>query len=397
MSRRIDLAVPFEEKEEAKQFFVEWDEVRRVWWTTEEFMCEGLERWLPFEPTLDEVLATLPPLSSTEAERLNVELLAQTCEFREWLLLMLPGGLWGGFLRADLENRAASAVVEGDYGRGCRYVSSTPTETLAFMREHRIYQGELSAKEDRWQPPQNHQGDLDGTNSLHCTGHLTIGEHTIEVQLPLRCANLIAHLAENAPVPDKYSPLSLAVSEYLDRHTPNSVKYPLSNQLELTREISQKLRIPISSSHVENRSVCLAFIDQHKADLTLYRLIFAEQDRGSRPLAKRINNYVKWSTARALLDGGVPWGTIAESLGVKTRATVEKYAMKAVEAEEEMPELLTVPLYQDLIKLGRSGRNVDLALREMAEAQAWEIFSRERAVRTVLRNRSAVETTACKT
>lgn len=93
----------------------------------------------------------------------------------------------------------------------------------------------------------------------------------------------------------------------------------------------------------------------------------------------------------------MPWETIAESLGVKTRATIEKYAAKTAEAVEEMPELLTVPLYQDLIRLGCSGRSVDLALREMAEAQAWEIFSRERAVRSVLRKQAAVGTTVCDT
>ncbi|VVO96170.1 hypothetical protein PS865_02602 [Pseudomonas fluorescens] len=389
MSKRIDLAVPFVEKEEAKQFFVEWDEVQRVWWTTEEFMCEGLERWLPFQPTPEEVLAVLPPFSSTETERQHVELLAQTCEYPEWLLLMLPGGLWGAFLRADLDSRAASAVVEGDYAQGCCYVSRTPADTLAFMREHRVYQGVLRGEDDHWSQGDNRQDDLDEAQPWHCTGQLTIGQHTIEVQLPLSCANLIAHLSADTPVLEKDSPLSLAVFAHLDRFTPSSVKSPLNKQLDLAYEISQKLRIPLSVEQRENRAACMAFIEQHKTDLTLYRVIFTEIDRGSWPLAKRINNYVKWSTAKTLLDTGVPWESIAEALGVKTRATVEKYAAKATEAENETPELLTIPLYQDLIRLGRGGRSVDLALREMAETQAWEVFSRERRIRSVLRRQSS--------
>lgn len=90
-------------------------------------------------------------------------------------------------------------------------------------------------------------------------------------------------------------------------------------------------------------------------------------------------------------SNGVPWESIAESLGVKTKATIEKYAVLATEAEDEMPELLTVPFFQDLIRLGRNGGSVDLTLREMAEAQAWESFSRERLVRTALRKQSTSE------
>lgn len=391
MSKRIDLAVPFEEKDEAKQFNVEWDDEKRVWWTTEEFMCESLERWLPFRPTPEYVVESLPPFTSTDADRKHVELVSQTCEFREWMLLMLPGGLWGAFLRSDLEGRAASAVVEGNYTEGCRYVSSKPADTLAFMRENRIYQGELREEENNWSTGSASHDDVDDTIPLYCIGQLTVGNQTFEIQLPLGCERLMAHLADNAPVPAKNSELSLEVFAYLDRYTPNSVKYPLRKQLDLAREISQKLRIPMSTLQRENRAACLTFIDQHKADLTMYRAIFKELDVGSWPLAKRINNYVKWSTAKTLLSNGVPWESIAESLGVKTKATIEKYAVLATEAEDEMPELLTVPFFQDLIRLGRNGGSVDLTLREMVEAQAWECFSRERLVRTALRKQSTTE------
>ncbi|WP_434708410.1 DUF5710 domain-containing protein [Pseudomonas sp. R1-1] len=34
LPKRIDLSVPFEEKDEAKQFYVEWDDEKRVWWST---------------------------------------------------------------------------------------------------------------------------------------------------------------------------------------------------------------------------------------------------------------------------------------------------------------------------------------------------------------------------
>ncbi|MBS7415827.1 DUF5710 domain-containing protein [Pseudomonas syringae] len=391
MSKRIDLAVPFEEKDEAKQFYVEWDDEKRVWWTTEEFMCEGLERWLPFRPTPEDVVESLPPFTSTDADRKHVELVSQTCEFREWMLLMLPSGLWGAFLRADLEGRAASAVVEGNYTEGCRYVSSKPADTLAFMRENRIYQGALRQEENSWFTGSASHDDVDDTIPLYCVGQLIVGNQTLEIQLPLGCERLMVHLADNAPVPAKNSELSLEVFAYLDRYTPDSVKYPLRKQLDLAREISQKLRIPMSTLQRENRAACLAFIDQHKADLTLYRAIFKELDVGSWPLAKRINNYVKWSTAKTLLSNGVPWESIAESLGVKTKATIEKYAVQATETEDEMPELLTVPFFQDLIQLGRNGGSVDLTLREMAEAQAWESFSRERLVRTALRKQSTTE------
>jgi hypothetical protein len=394
MSKRIDLAVPFEEKDEAKKFYVEWDDEKRVWWTTEAFMCKELERWLPFQPTPQDVIESLPAFASTDDDRTSVELMSQTCEFAEWMLLMLPGGLWGAFLRADLEGRAASAVAEGHYQDGCRYLSGKPADTLGFMRENRIYQGVLGKDDDSWPLDAADHDDLDGSSPSYCVGLLTVGNQTLEVQLPASCEKLMAHLADHAPVPHRDSRLSLQVFAYLDSYTPDSVKYPLREQLHLVREISQKLCIPMSSLERENRAACAAFIAQHKAELTMYRAIFKELNSGMWPLAKLINNYVKWSAARSALSSDVAWESIAESLGVKTRATVEKYAASATQAEIETPELLTEPLFQDLIQLGREGASVELAVRERVEALTWQRFSRERLIRAALRKQATIERVA---
>ena len=53
-------------------------------------------------------------------------------------------------------------------------------------------------------------------------------------------------------------------------------------------------------------------------------------------MIKRVNNYVKWSTARTMLSSGVPWETIAEKLGVKTKATIEKYVAQADEGNSRI-------------------------------------------------------------
>lgn len=395
MSERIDLAVPFEEKDEAKLFDVEWDDENRVWWTTEDRMCEGLMRWLPYAATPDEVIQSLPDYRSTEVERQHIKMLSQTCEFREWMLLMLPGGLWGAFLGDDINTPAATAVVAGDYANGCQFISSKPSETIAYMRDNRIYSGPLPLEERDWTNRTDEPEELSEVNPLmSCVGQLTIGNKTIEIQLPWACQQLVEHLEEGTPIPAMNSRLSSEVFGYLDRHTPDTVKYPLAKQLNLAEEISQKLRIPMSRSERENRAACLTFIDAHKADLTMYRAIHRDLDRGSWPMTKRINNYVKWSKARNMLSGGIPWESIAELLGVKTKATIEKYATQATEAEQETPELLTVPLFQDLIKLGMTDGNIDHAVNQMVNAETWEEFSRERQVRGILREHHACATQA---
>lgn len=386
MSKRVDLAVPFEEKDDAKHFGVEWDEENRVWWTTEDQMCEELERWLPFTPTPDEVIQSLPRLKSTASEIEHVKLLSQTCEFREWMLLMLPAGLWGAFWRDDLDTNFASSVVIGDYDKGCRFISKKPSEVLDFMRENRLYTGPLRTSEHDWARDKNEpEIPSEAEDAPCCFGQLTIGGKTIEIQLPWVCEGLIRHLAENSPMPSMSSRLSAEIFEYLDRHTPASVKYPLIKQIAYSEEISQKLRVPLPWSARQNRVACQSFIDIHKADLTMYRSMHKDLHRGSWSLVKQINDYIKWSTARSMLSAGIPWETIAEHLGVKTKITIEKYATKADEAERESPELLSAPLYLDLIKLGTAGESVDLAVSRMIDDQVWEEFSHERLVRSLLK------------
>jgi hypothetical protein len=385
MSKRIDLAVPFKEKDEAKKFQIQWDEENRVWWTTEENMCDGLMRWLPYAPTSDVVVQALPPIQSNEAERQHLKMLSQNCEFREWMLLMLPGGLWGAFWSDDLYTNAASAVVAGDYTNGCRFVSVRPNETIDYMRDNRLYSGALRSNEGEWteseeEPEQASESD----HALSCIGQLTIGGTTIEIQLPWLCENLIKHLVQDTPMPSMHSPLSLEIFAYLDRYTPDHVKYPLTEQLGIAEEISQKLRVPLPRFARENRAACLAFIDANKADLTMYRVIREELAKGSWPLIKCVNNYVKWSTARTMLSSGIPWEAIAEKLGVKTKATIEKYAVQADEAEQDIPELLSSPLYQELIKLGMKGESVDRAVYRLIDDQTWQEFSYERLVRRFL-------------
>ncbi|TCD21341.1 hypothetical protein E0D86_12055 [Pseudomonas sp. IC_126] len=374
MSRRIDLAVPYEEKDEAKQYEVEWDEENRVWWTTEEHMCEELERWLPYFPSSKEVVESLSPLHSTQAEREHVQLLSQNCEFKEWMLLMLPDGLWGAFWRDDLETCRASYVIDGDYAKGCRYVSASPTETITYMRDNRLYLGALR----------------DGLETTDvelpiCYGSLTIGGRTIDIELPWLCAHLMEHMSEHTPVPPKDSDIACEIFRFLDSNTTSQFKFPLIEQLAKAEEISQKLRVPLPKGAHENRMACQEFIDTHSADLTMYKAIRRHLDVASRPVTKRINNYVRWLFARTMLSQGIPWESIAEQLAVKTKATIEKYAAQADEAERETPELLTAPFYQELVKVGLAGNSVDLAVSRMVDAEAWDEFSHERQVRRKLK------------
>ncbi|MFW8695271.1 hypothetical protein, partial [Mesorhizobium japonicum] len=115
------------------------DREKRVWWTTEQYMCEELARYLPYTPTPDRLVQSLLPLYSTAAEQTHVLQLSQNCELKEWLLLMLPHRRWGAFWRDDLATARASDIVLGRYEQGCRYVANSPTEALAYMRNHRLH------------------------------------------------------------------------------------------------------------------------------------------------------------------------------------------------------------------------------------------------------------------
>jgi hypothetical protein len=374
MSRRIDLAVPYEEKDEAKQYEVEWDEESRIWWTTEEHMCEGLERWLPYSPTPEEVVESLPPLHSTQAEREHVQLLSQNCEFKEWMLLMLPNGLWGAFWRDDLNTCCASFVAEGDYAKGCRYVSTSPSDAIAHMRDNRLYSG-----------PLHDEPETTDVDQPICYGSLTIGGRTIDIELPWLCAHLMEHISQHTPIPSKNSDLACEIFRFLDSNTLSQFKFPMIEQLAKAEEISQKLRVPLPKGARENRMACQQFIDTHSADFTMYRAIRRDLDVDARPVTKRINNYVRWLIARTMLSQSIPWESIAEQLGVKTKATIEKYAAQADEAERKTPELLTAPFYQELVKVGLAGNSVELTVSGMVDAEAWEEFSHERQVRRKLK------------
>ncbi|WP_045122999.1 DUF5710 domain-containing protein [Pseudomonas sp. GM80] len=383
MSKRIDLAVPFDEKEEAKMFDVEWDDEKRVWWTTESKMCDGLTRWLPYEPTQLHQLHALPAFTSSESDKIHLQKLAQSCEFREWMLLMLPDGKWGAFWRADLDTPAATAVAAGNYLEGCRFVSSLQNEAFAYMRENRMYNGPLRSEESTWMKGED-DDVYSAADNAHCVGHLTIAGRTIEIHLPLACEELVEHLESNAPL-SKDSHLAFEVLDYLDQNTPDNVKYPLPEQLDRAEEMSKKMHLPISRLERSNRAACAAFIDAHKADFTMYRAIARQLEQEGWPLVKKVNNYVKWSSARAMLSEGMPWEVIAQQYGVKTKLTIDRYAALATAAEEETPELLTEPFFQNLIKLSLEGGSVESEVKKIVQAWVWAEFNRERWIRKVSR------------
>jgi len=376
MSKRIDLAVPFEEKEEAKKFYVEWDDERKVWWTTEAHMCEGLERWLPYTPTSQEVLDSLPPLYSTEVERQKVKLYSQSCEYSEWMLLMLPEGRWGAFWQDDINTRKASLVASGDYEGGCRFVGASPSEAFEYMHENRVYFKPECDEFEGYSP-----------SSASCNASLTIAGRTIDFELPWDFGHLMRHMSEEAESPAFNSHLAYELYKYLDSNTSDMFKCPLGKQLEKAAEISQTLRVPLPVSAQTNRMACQDFIDDHSADLTIYKNIRKECDRRTWPMTKLVSRYVKWLSARVMLEQDVPWEVIAEQHGVKTKATIEKYAAQATEAEQENPELLECPVHQELIKVGLSGESVEYAMRKSVGAEVWYEFALERQARQLLRER----------
>jgi exodeoxyribonuclease VII large subunit len=67
---RIDLTVPYVEKEDAKAFGARWDSERKIWYAPPETNLENLQRWLPkgmvdksHQPTLR---STQPSVAVTE-------------------------------------------------------------------------------------------------------------------------------------------------------------------------------------------------------------------------------------------------------------------------------------------------------------------------------------------
>ncbi|MDZ4021885.1 hypothetical protein [Pseudomonas sichuanensis] len=104
-------------------------------------------------------------------------------------------------------------------------------------------------------------------------------------------------------------------------------------------------------------------------------------------MTKLVSKYVKWLSARIMLEQEIPWEVIAEQHGVKTKATIEKYAAQADQAERDNPELLECPVHKDLIKIGLSGESVECAMRRSVDAEAWYEFSIERQARQLLRER----------
>lgn len=378
MSKRIDLAVPFEEKEEAKKFYVEWDDERKVWWTTEAHMCEGLERWLPYTPTSQELLDSLPPLYSTEVERQKVKLYSQSCEYSEWMLLMLPEGRWGAFWQDDIITRKASMVVAGDYENGCCFVGSSPNEVLAYMHDHRIY---YKAEPEQYEASE--------AADPSCSASLTIAGRTIEFEVPWVLGHLMRHLSEDAGNPILQGDFGFELYKYLEINTPDVFKSPLDSQLEKVSEISQTLRIPLTAQVRQNRKSCQDFIDEHSYDLTVFKNIRKTCDRKTWAMTKLVSKYVKWLSARTMLEQEIPWEVIAEQHGVKTKATIEKYAAQADQAERDNPELLECPVHKELIKIGLSGESVECAMRRSVDAEAWYEFSIERQARQLLRERRA--------
>jgi hypothetical protein len=374
MSKRIDLAVPFEEKEEAKKFYVEWDDERKVWWTTEAHMCEGLERWLPYTPTSQELFESLAPLYSTEVERQKVKLYSQSCEYSEWMLLMLPEGRWGAFWQDDIITRRASIVVAGDYENGCRFVGSSLTK---FWRTCMII-GYII----RLRP----------SSTKHLllqiqAASLTIAGRTIEFEVPWVFGHLMKHLSEGAENPILRDDFGFGLYKYLEVNTLDIFKRPLDSQLEKAAEISQALRIPITAQMLQDRKSCQDFIDKHSCDLTVFKNIRKTCDRKTWAMTKLVSKYVKWLSARTMLEQEIPWEVIAEQHGVKTKATIEKYAAQADQAERDNPELLECPVHKELIKIGLNGESVECAMRRSVDAEAWYEFSMERQARQLLRER----------
>ncbi|QKZ06049.1 DUF5710 domain-containing protein [Pseudomonas eucalypticola] len=378
MATRIDLAVPYEEKDEAKKFDVEWDEENRVWWTTDEGMCEALERWLPYTPTPPDVVDSLPTFEPTVDEQVFVEQLAQDCEYEEWMLLMLPEDKWGAFWRDDLKTSAATHIAEENYDGGCRFIATSIDSVLDYMRNNLIHTGAIHKESNSLL--------LDGPT---CYGKLTIGNRTFDIELSAFCEEMVENMSSHTPIPSQNSNLSLSIFSFIDKNTAEIFKAPLIKDLAIAEQISKSLRLPLPLEAKLNRVKCSEFIDAHKSDLTMYRAIRRELERGTWPITKLINNYVKWIVARTKLAQNIPWESIADELGVKTKATIEKYAVQADQAEIDNPELLTNPTYTSLIKIGLAGDSVDYAVSHLVDAAAWEEFAYEKQVRRALKAKNS--------
>jgi hypothetical protein len=382
MSDTFYLDVPYVEKDEAKALGATWDPDARSWITTTDHLPR-FERWRPYAPTPAEKLEFLPSLEASPEHVYELQKYAQDCELSEWLLLLLPGDQWGAFWLDDLDGPATTAVMAGDYATGCRFVSDSRAEVMSFMLANRLYTGSLLSREAAL----NYQSQT--TEDLFpqfCMAELRIGDRSITIQLPAACASLITRLPSDAPVPTPSSHLSMEVFEYLDLHCPSDAKRPLIDRLNLARTMSFKMSVPLLTEVHLSQDLCEAFIEQHKSSYTLYQAIYKLNSISLRPTLKIVFDYIKWAIARDMLKAGTPWEFIAESLGVKTKSTLVKYARQADEAEKKskIKRIIKAPLFSNLIQIGLQGGNVDQEVEAVTDLVAYPEFNRERLIRRML-------------
>ncbi|WP_455233047.1 DUF5710 domain-containing protein [Geopseudomonas aromaticivorans] len=377
MSDLFALEVPFAEKDEAKAMGATWDmELRK--WCVPLSQVAAFARWLPYEPTPEEVLSQLCVEVPAEHVR-AVQLLSQNCEYRDWLLLMLPEKRWGAFWRDDLDAPAATAIFEGRYDEGCRFIGDSPLQALEYMRQNQVCYTtpEPAYADDRIVVP----GDPDS----FCQAELRIGGLTIPLFLPGVCGVLAQHVSTDMPLEPGYGELSLAIYQALERSVPDWHKPPSIDDQNRAAEISRSLREPLPAGALENRQACQEFIAKHSDDMTLYRKINRCWYDALHPLTNEIQNYARWTFAREQMARGEDWEVVAASLKIKTKATIERYIANAEEHEREHADWAASPWLQQLLETERAGGSVrDLVLKEVDE-QSWAEFRRERRARKLLR------------
>jgi len=376
MTDLIALEVPFPEKDEAKSMGATWDPTLRKWCVPSSRAAE-FARWFPYNPTPAEVISKLP-IDIPQAHKQAVRVLSQTCEYQDWLLLMLPEKRWGAFWTYDLETPAATAIFEGRYDDACRFVGDSPLQTLEYMRDNQIHYDDPVASYV------NEDIEVLGAPGEFCRAELRIAGRTIALELPAICASMAEHLDSESPLSSGYSPLALALYDALDKRTPDSTKPPSIADQASAAEISRCLREPMPAEALEIREACREFIVKHREDMTLYRNIYQTWHAFLATVAADIRNYARWTLAREQMSRGESWEDVAASLGIKTKATIERYVANAEAYEKENAEWVASPFIQRLLEAERNGENVhDLLMHEM-DSQSYNEFRRERRARQLL-------------
>jgi exodeoxyribonuclease VII large subunit len=100
---RIDLTVPYVEKEDAKASGARWDSQRKIWYAPPETNLESLQRWLPKgvvdKSPLPNLPSTQPTLSAAAVTEKGVGLADLLARVKGVIDRGLPDAVW---VRAEI-------------------------------------------------------------------------------------------------------------------------------------------------------------------------------------------------------------------------------------------------------------------------------------------------------